>query len=394
MPSSKPPKPSSDVDNSSGAERRAPPLLAAGVMLAGRGTYGMVWVSPTLEVTARYGQLVDFIEIGEQITDELMPLVGLENDIRALMDTPGRILEMPGVAIARNTGMSPKINISIYWSADEQCFLVVLTRLSSRSDVEVELSRQVRARLIAEAEVSQKSREMAKANAELERANRDLEEFASIISHDLKAPMRHLRYIVDDLETAIGGSVSEGVAEKLSEIRRQSHRMSKMLTALLEYSSAGRKEEIAEEVDTRALVHSITQSVQRPRGLSIEVTGDWPRIVTLSAPLDLVLRNLIDNAIKHHDRDEGTVVLDCADEGAALLITVVDDGPGIPPDQHAAAFMPFRRLGTGGAEGKGMGLALVNRWVEAAGARIELDSNPTVRRGSTFRLTWPGFGRD
>lgn len=384
--------PSADEANKSGSplpQLRQAPLLAAGMMLAERGIYGMVWVDEDLYVTARYGRLVNFVDICEPLTSQLLPLIGLEDEIRALKNNKGSILELPGIAIIGADGEAPKLNIAVYWSVEETCYLVVLTRYASRSDVEIELSRQTRARLIAEAEVTHTSKILAKTNTELERANRDLAEFASIISHDLKAPMRMLRYIIDDVEAALAAGEKAVAEAKLADMRAQSRRMSQMMTALLEYSSAGRKEEIAEEVDTQALAQAIVTSMRRTPGFAIEIRGLWPAVLTVAAPLDLVLRNLIDNAIKHHDRAEGKVELTGSDKGNYLEISIADDGPGIARDEHEAVFLPFRRLAAAGAEGQGMGLAFVKRWVEAAGGRLELESDPEVRRGTTFRLTWP-----
>jgi signal transduction histidine kinase len=358
-------------------------------MLAERGIFGMIWVGEALDVTARYGKLASFVEVGERLTEQLLPLVGLEEEIRALKEKTGAIIDMPGVSIVGPSASMPKANISVYWSREENCYLVVITRHSARSDLEVELSRQIRARLIAEAEVTGKSRELAKANAELARVNGDLEEFASIISHDLKAPMRMLRYIVDEIETSLGEAATPELTAKLADMRAQSRRMTGMLTALLEYASAGRKEEVLEHVDTHALAHAIVHSMRPPPGFQIDIEGIWPAITTLVAPLDLTLRNLIDNAIKHHDRPEGHIRLVGADAGDALVFCVEDDGPGIAPSEHTAVFLPFRRLDGVETEGQGMGLAFVKRWVEAAGGRLELISNPAERRGTTFRLTWP-----
>lgn len=385
--------PSADEANSPGAPRdgtpRPAPLLAAGIMLAERGIYGMIWVDEDLIVSAKYGRLVDFVEIGEAINLQILPLIGLEDDIRALKGRAGSIIELPGIAMMGRGDGAPKVNIAVYWSEEEKSYLVVLTRYAARSDLEVELSRQTRARLIAEAEVTHTSKILAKTNAELERANRDLAEFASIISHDLKAPMRMLRYIIDDVEQALSSDDRQAAETKLAAMRAQSRRMSQMMTALLEYSSAGRKDEIAEAVDTHALVQAIVTSMRLLPGFKIEISGLWPTVETLAAPLDLVLRNLIDNAIKHHDRAEGVVCLVGADKGSTLAIEVADDGPGIAPEEHAAVFLPFRRLQDNGAEGQGMGLAFVKRWVEAAGGQLTLSSNPAEQRGTTFRLTWP-----
>ena len=112
----------------------------------------------------------------------------------------------------------------------------------------------------------------------------------------------------------------------------------------------------------------------------------WPTLETVLAPLDLTLRNLIDNTVKHHDRDTGLLRIACADAGSTIEITIEDDGPGIAPEHHASIFLPFRTLANGG---EGMGLAIVQKMVDAAGGAISLSSNPAERRGTTFKVRWP-----
>ena len=358
-------------------------------MLAERGILGLLWVDEALEITARYGKLVAFAEIGEPLTSELLPLMGLENEIKALRVELGATLEMPAVTMAMLPAPVPKSNISVFWSQNESSYLVLLTPHSDSTGLELELSRQIRARLMAESESKHKSEELKRANGELAKVNRELEEFASIISHDLKAPMRHMRYMVDDIEQLLGDKISEEAVEKLDAVRRQSKRMSGMLTALLDYASAGRKDEVAETVNTRTLVSSILQSINVPERFTIELTGEWPEIVTYAAPLDLVLRNLIDNAIKHHDRQDGTIQLRGTEEDDALLVRVKDDGPGIPQNLLGSIFEPFRRISPAHSEGHGMGLAFVKKCIDATGGKLEIQSDSRQKRGSVFLLRWP-----
>jgi signal transduction histidine kinase len=164
--------------------------------------------------------------------------------------------------------------------------------------------------------------------------------------------------------------------------------MSDMLTALLEYSSVGRKTEVLEVVDTRALVERIVASVQNGPAFRFEVDGTWPQLETLRAPLDLVLRNLIDNAVKHHDREAGTVHVSARDEMDALVISVADDGPGISCAHREAILLPFRKLSVH-TEGQGMGLAVVGRTLELLGGRLEVLPGTADERGATFRVFWP-----
>ena len=366
---------------------------AAGTMLAERGIFGMAWLDRTLVVRTRYGRLIDFVAVGLPITDTMPPLIGLEDDILALPDTPGGVVELPAVAIVSAERQTPRFNISVFWFAEANRFLLVVSRAISRSDLEAQLSAQMRARLMAEAEVKAKSNELARANTELSRANRDLEDFASIIAHDLSGPMRSMRYLADDLDAVLeSGDAADGQTAPalVGRIRAQAARLSSMLRDLHEYSSIGRKQDALEETDTRALVDTLVTAIHRPDGFAIVVGGDWPRLTTLAAPLDLVLRNLVENAVKHHDRPDGRVEIIAHDEGVHLAVSVRDDGPGIDALNQEAVFMPFRTLGRHGA-GTGMGLAFVKRTVESVGGSLTLASAPQTSRGAEFRILWPKY---
>lgn len=366
---------------------------AAGTMLAERGIFGMAWLDRTLVVRTRYGRLIDFVAVGLPITDTMPPLIGLEDDILALPDTPGGVVELPAVAIVSAERQTPRFNISVFWFAEANRFLLVVSRAISRSDLEAQLSAQMRARLMAEAEVKAKSNELARANTELSRANRDLEDFASIIAHDLSGPMRSMRYLADDLDAVLeAGEAADGQTAPalVGRIRAQAARLSSMLRDLHEYSSIGRKQDALEETDTRALVDTLVTAIHRPDGFAIVVGGDWPHLTTLAAPLDLVLRNLVENAVKHHDRPDGRVEIIAHDEGLHLAVSVRDDGPGIDALNQEAVFMPFRTLGRPGA-GTGMGLAFVKRTVESVGGSLTLASAPQTSRGAEFRILWPKY---
>jgi len=359
--------------------------LHAGDLLAERGVYGLVWLDDDLIVRNRYGSIANFIEVGVPLTDCVLPVIGLEDDIRALKGCKRSMLRLPNVSTVTEAGPGQRLTL-LFYSFDETVpYIMIVAASASQSELELELSRQVRARLMAEAEALAKSQELARANAELRVLNDNLEQFAAIVTHDLKAPMRAVRYLVDEIDTAIGDSDTGTAREKLHKLRRQSTRLSSMLTALLHYSSTGLSKRSVETVDTLALVKDVVHSLPH-RGVEVDIAGDWPTLDTLVAPLDLALRNLIENAVKHHDRDTGSLRIVCADVGSALEITVEDDGPGIAPEHHASIFLPFRTLAS---SGEGMGLAIVQKMIDAAGGTITLTSHPAERRGTTFRIRWP-----
>src|SRR6476620_748244 len=149
-------------------------IAAAGELMAERGIFGIVWLDSDLIARTRYGRLVDFIPLSQPITDEVLPLIGLETDILALKDDPSRAVEVTSVAIIAQDGTTPRLNLTLFWFPASQRFLLLVSRAISRSDLEAQLVSQMRARLMAEAEVIAKSEKIERANTDLSRYNSDM----------------------------------------------------------------------------------------------------------------------------------------------------------------------------------------------------------------------------
>ncbi|KUO56088.1 MAG: hypothetical protein APF80_03860 [Alphaproteobacteria bacterium BRH_c36] len=387
------------------------PLLSAGLLLARNRIYAMAWLDADLIVTARFGDLAPGLEAGEPLHVGLPVLADYEDDIRALPCDGHSSFELPGIMLVDPLGEpAPRIDLIVYRhvdrlpeaaTSDTSEFLLLITRAGTQT-MDLAVARMQRDRHILLEDIALKKLELDRVNAELELCNRDLEDFATIISHDLKAPMRALRYHADDIEAALDSGQLQVARESCADLKTQSRRMSTMLSQLLDYAAVGRQKESVEACDTRALIDSITASLPRPPGLAITIEGEWPIIETYLAPLDLVIRNLIDNAIKHHDRaGEGEIRIAATPCTGSLNIVIQDDGPGIPRSRHETIFQPFRSYrpdGEGGCEADaglshGMGLAFVKRMIETVGGRLDLSSDPSRRRGSAFKIVWPG-GRE
>jgi signal transduction histidine kinase len=142
-------------------------------------------------------------------------------------------------------------------------------------------------------------------------------------------------------------------------------------------------------VDTQVLVNMIVELLHRPPGLQVVVQGELPTVHCEKPPLESVLRNLIGNAVKHHDRPQIAVVAISARRQRDMVeFCVRDNGPGIEPQYHARIFEVFQTLRPRDEiEGSGMGLAIVKKNVEAAGGTIWVESEPG--RGAAFYFTWP-----
>jgi PAS domain S-box-containing protein len=223
---------------------------------------------------------------------------------------------------------------------------------------------------------------------ELERSNQDLEQFAYVASHDLKAPLRAIDILVDwlrdDLENYEGGEVRENLAL----LKQRTARLHRLLDDLLAYSRAGRKAGDAAATDTRLLVQDLALLLDPPATLQVVADPELPVLITQATPLEQVLRNLLNNAIKHHPTGRGKVVVSAAERGDRVEFAVADDGSGIPAEFAEKVFQMFQTLKPRDeVEGSGMGLAIVKRIVEWQGGRIWFEPGPDGR-GTTFRFTW------
>lgn len=225
-------------------------------------------------------------------------------------------------------------------------------------------------------------------SAELERSNRDLEQFAYVASHDLKAPLRAIDILVewlqDDLKAYEGGEVREN----LGLLKQRTTRLHRLLDDLLAYSRAGRKPGAVVETDTRLVVQDLVTLLGPPPGMAVVADGTLPVLWAHTAPLEQVLRNLMNNAIKHHPTGQGLVRIGASECPGGYEFTVTDDGAGIPAEFAAKVFQMFQTLKPRDeVEGSGMGLAIVKRIVEWQGGRIWFEPGPDGR-GTTFRFTW------
>ena len=233
---------------------------------------------------------------------------------------------------------------------------------------------------------------LARRSEELARSNADLEQFASVASHDLRAPLRGIGRLAGWIEQDMPEQLPPRVRRHLERLTDQAQRMQRIVDDLLDFARSDRRSAEATTVDLGALVREITGLLDGPAGIEVRPAPDLPVISTVRGPLEQVLRNLIANAVQHHDRAHGLVEVAARSlDPGRVEILVVDDGPGIPEADRERAFEPFERLGAA-SEGSGIGLALVRRLVERYGGRVELQS--AGERGTLVRLTWPGSAAD
>jgi len=238
-----------------------------------------------------------------------------------------------------------------------------------------------------ERRVAERTQQLEEKNQELERSNRELDKFAYVASHDLKSPLRAIDNLAQWIKEDAGAFLPEPSQEHLAKLQGRVRRMEKLLDDLLIYSRVGRLQYSPEMVDLNALLQNLIALLQPSPAFTITVAEPLPTLRTQRVPLEVVLRNLLDNAIKHHDRADGLVHIAAFDQGDWIEFLIRDDGPGIDPQFHNRIFEVFQTLQPRDkVEGSGIGLAIVKKSIESQGGTITVESTPGA--GATFRFTW------
>jgi PAS domain S-box-containing protein len=220
----------------------------------------------------------------------------------------------------------------------------------------------------------------------LEHRNQELDSFVHIVSHDLKAPLRAIANLSQWIEEDLVGSLTVANQEQMTLLRSRVDRMSAMIDELLDYASTGQTDGSRESVVVAQLLAEVIDSLSPPPTFCIDI-APMPTVSTNRLLLFQVFVNLIDNAIKHHDRSDGSIHISAQERGDCYEFAVSDDGSGIAPEQHERVFRIFQAVNPQNrADSTGIGLAIVKKIVQAQGGTIWLESQ--IGKGTTFYFTW------
>ena len=229
---------------------------------------------------------------------------------------------------------------------------------------------------------------LARTSQTLEKRNQELDQFAYIVSHDLKAPLRAIANLSSWIEEDLAETLNEETQYQMDLLRGRVHRMEAFINGILEYSRVGRIRSQIETVNVELLLTEIIDSLAPPAEFKIEISSPMPTLVTDLLPLQQIFTNLISNAIKHHDRRDGKVNIAAQELETAYEFSISDDGPGIDPKFHEKIFIMFQTLqARDTVENTGVGLAIIKKILDDQGGTIKVESEP--EKGTRFRFTWP-----
>lgn len=229
-----------------------------------------------------------------------------------------------------------------------------------------------------------------KQRVELERSQKELEQFAYTASHDLQAPVRRITKFLELLQMDLNGQMTERSRDYLERAKKGAQHMQRFIQDLLDYAIVGGGSHGFESVELQQVVKDIVAQMEFPPGCTsanIRV-GSLPAISGNRTFLNQLFQNLLGNALKFRREDPLQITISARSSGFTWIITVSDNGIGIPVESFEKIFGVFQRLNTGSQiEGTGIGLALCKKIIELHGGRIWVESN--IQVGTSFYFTFP-----
>ncbi len=231
------------------------------------------------------------------------------------------------------------------------------------------------------------NQELIKTASLLKKRNQELDRFAYVTSHDLKAPLRAIANLATWLGEDLEGIIPEESQSHLKLMQSRVQRMEGLIQGLLQYSRVGRSDHSFITVQVKDLLTEAIDSLCPPAGIEIAIAPNMPTFRTDIVSLRQVFVNLISNAIKYHHRDRGKIEISVQEQDNCYEFAVSDDGPGIEPIHHQRIFKIFQTLQARDTfESTGIGLSIVQKILEERGNSIRVESE--LGQGATFYFTW------
>ncbi len=218
--------------------------------------------------------------------------------------------------------------------------------------------------------------------------NLELEHFAYIVSHDLKAPLRGIDSLANFIEVDLKDNNEDLVFSNLAMLKGRIHRMEDLIEGILDYSKIGMVESRKEEININQLISEIIETQNIPKRFEIKIINSFPTILGIKSQFIQLFSNLISNGIKHNNKDQGLIVLDYWEHDNGHEFSIKDNGPGIPEKYHDKIFMVFQTLEARDInESTGIGLSIVKKIIDKLNGTIRVESSND--KGTKFIIWLP-----
>lgn len=239
--------------------------------------------------------------------------------------------------------------------------------------------------------IKQQSIEIVKINKQreellvnLEKQNQALNEYAHMVSHDLKAPLRSIDTLINWFIEDNKEMMNETNLKSLNLILSNVEKMDLLIKGILYYSSIEKQDSDDRTIDLNILVDEISRTIQIPNHATINVNNHLPKVFGNDFRYKQLFQNLIQNAVKYNDKEQISVEIGNSETDEEIVFYVKDNGIGIPEQYHTKVFTIFSKLENNDPS-SGIGLSIVKKIIDFYKGRIWLESQEGV--GTTFYFT-------
>ncbi|AND63865.1 hypothetical protein AX766_05260 [Flavobacterium covae] len=220
----------------------------------------------------------------------------------------------------------------------------------------------------------------------LKKQNQQLNDYAQIVSHDLKSPLRSIHSLISWIKEDNLKEFSEQTLSYLEMIESKVEKMDHLIQGILTYSKIDTLESVYEEVDTNEIVQNTIQIIHIPENVEVTVATILPIITADRYRMQQLFQNLISNAVTYIDKPQGKVIVDYKDTNDSHLFSIKDNGLGIAPENQDKIFTIFQSF-TKHEKSTGIGLSIVKKIIENYKGEIWLESQENI--GTTFFIKIP-----
>lgn len=229
-------------------------------------------------------------------------------------------------------------------------------------------------------------REKEEVLKDLQKSNQELNDFAHVVSHDLKSPLRGMNTLVNWIKEDLADSTSEEINNNFDLLLRRIDRMDLMINGILNYASVDKVDKVEKKVDLKVIVNDVLDSIHIPSHFTVNIVNELPILKGDSYKLMQLFQNLISNAVKYCNKDQGMIEIGCEAKKKFWQFSIADNGMGIPERYQEKIFQIFQVLEES-EDSTGVGLSIVKKVIDFYHGDIWLDSEVGV--GTTFYFTLP-----
>ena len=219
---------------------------------------------------------------------------------------------------------------------------------------------------------------------ELEASNKGLQEYAHIVSHDLKSPLRSVSALANWLYEDYIDKLDEGGQYNLKMIQEKVEGMDKLIDGILKYSTVTSDTLDQSVINVNEVINEIDEIIYKPDHVRIEIVKDLPNIQADRTKIHQLFQNFLSNAVVNIDKEEGVVKIDFEETPTHWQFSVEDNGVGIPPEYHEKIFKIFQSIGNN-ERSTGIGLSIVKKIIDRYEGQVWLES--VIGKGTTFFFT-------